>query len=119
MDYTETIGTCTFCGQTRTIQTDAGMTKQEADEQATEMCQCIAAKDAVTRRTELAKGMDKLDELFGAGCEDEGGDPMPDVIMDMLRYLLQRRVDNVYRSITAKLGGGGNGRHRTRCQGIP
>lgn len=61
------IGTCRFCGQTKTIQTIAPVSQNELDNMATDMCMCPEA-EKLRRKTER-KG--KIEQFINHNFKDD------------------------------------------------
>ena len=51
----EKIGTCAYCGQTRTIETIGEVSQAELDEMATDRCLCSEAQSAKRKKARRAK----------------------------------------------------------------
>lgn len=51
----EKIGTCAFCGQTRTIEAVGDLTQSEIDAIATDRCICSGAQSALRKKARKAK----------------------------------------------------------------
>lgn len=60
------IGTCAFCGQTRTIETigDDELTQAELDAMATERCMCVPAQEEKRKKARKKKINDFVNKKF-------------------------------------------------------
>lgn len=97
------IGTCRFCGQTKSVEVPTGSTEQYADEVVSKNCFCIGA----SRDRLLIETLGNVNQVFGAECT-EGFKPVDE---DELSYIISSVKALVYETVskvTMSLKSGGS-----------
>lgn len=96
------IGTCKYCGQTKSVDVPAGSTEQYADEVASKNCLCLGA----SRERLKIETIGNVNQVFGAECAD-GFKPVEEdelsFIIDSVKALVNETVSKVTMSL--KSGG--------------
>lgn len=84
------IGACRFCGQIANTTKDF-LTQAEADEWATENCECISAARERNTVKQIENAKYRVEELFGEECEKYGFVPVtePDTL-ELLEKLVEK-----------------------------
>ena len=59
------IGYCRFCGQSRMVDGDPGMTEEELNQLATSICECQGATHEAWKKSVLEEFGQNLEVLFG------------------------------------------------------
>ncbi len=57
-------GQCTYCGQTRMLEVEDGITKEELNQEATENCNCECAINARESAKAEAEAVENIETLF-------------------------------------------------------
>ena len=86
------IGYCKFCGQSRFIETEDEMTQEEANKQATEICECYEATHEAWKNSTLKVFEGDLEMMFEKAPE----------IKKLLRYAGEKIIDNKMIQITVR-----------------
>ena len=96
------IGTCKYCGQTKSVDVPEGSTEQYADEVASKNCLCLGA----SRERLKIETIGNVNQVFGAECAD-GFKPVEEdelsFIIDSVKALVNETVSKVTMSL--KSGG--------------
>ena len=97
------IGTCRFCGQTKSVTVPTGSTEQYADEVVSKNCFCIgAAKD----RLEIEK-IGNVNQIFGKECS-EGFKPVDEDELSYIISSVKALVNETVSKVTMSLKSGGS-----------
>ena len=90
----EKIGTCAFCGQTRTIETigDDELTQAELDAMATERCMCVPAQEEKRKKARKKKINDFVNKKF----------PSPKLAGEIF-MVIDTVEDDTFEEVTLKL----------------
>lgn len=68
-------GTCRFCGQTLSLDTDYG-TQEAADAAASELCDCFDAKEERAVQAKIRDARYRIRQVFGSEAERLGFKPV-------------------------------------------
>lgn len=98
----EISGNCKFCGQGILLNVDEGIDQKQADEIACNKCYCYGA----LKDRELKNANEKLDLLFGDGCDTYGFEKLPEDQFNILAEAVKQRVYENYLSISFSFGSG-------------
>lgn len=86
-------GTCRFCGQTLSLDTDYG-TQEAADATASELCDCFDAKEERAVQAKTRDARYRIRQVFGSEAERLGFKPVdaPEILdlMDGVAELVAR-----------------------------
>lgn len=100
-------GYCTFCGQVQFLTVEAG-SPEEANELATQKCDCDQALDERTARMSINNARERIDQLFGVGSADLEFEPITDQhLIDLLYHLVGYIARHKVRSCSMLLSGYG------------
>lgn len=86
------IGYCRFCGQSRLIEAEDGMTEEDANKRATELCECVDATHEAWKNSTLEVFGQDLEVMFGKRPE----------IKRLLRYAGEQILDNKMIALTVR-----------------
>ena len=96
-------GGCNFCGQMADVNILKGWTEEQANEVATELCECGEAKAYTRQKGQKERGHKQVEKLFGDGNKQVA------VKVGAIK-LLHEAVDNVVScntgKVTVELGAG-------------
>lgn len=97
------IGTCRFCGQTKSITAPTGSTEQYADDVVTENCFCLgASRDRLKNET-----IENVNQIFGQECS-EAFKPVDEDELDFIIKSVDALVNEVVSKVTMSLKSGGS-----------
>lgn len=71
MKKTATTAACRFCGQMTQLEGDGELTEAQAEEEATMLCKCEAAKEYQKEKQRKEKALNNIQALFGVGTLPE------------------------------------------------
>ena len=94
-------GACRFCGQMKIVPWS--LTQEEAEEKATEACDCDDAEWDRKLKERIRKAKEALNSVFGPGAADYGQKPVSERVMLFLQeaacLMAEGYVDNVQTDI--------------------
>lgn len=88
---------CRFCGQMIQIDSDSELTKPQAEEQATMICQCMEAVEYQKEKQRKKKALKNVSILFGEDAAPEKR------IGEGIVSIMQRAVEEIYSGGLAKV----------------
>lgn len=106
-------GACTHCGKQQFVPKCTA--QEDADAEATKLCDCPAATKARKKAEKAAKQEDdlepreermekanaKIDELFGAGgAAEDGEDPCGETVLDHLKAAVELLIDKEVKRVS-------------------
>ena len=97
------IGTCRFCGQTRSVDVPTGSTIQYADEKVSKNCECLGA----ARERLKIETIGNVNQVFGAECS-EGFKPVDEDELDFIIKSVDALVNESVSKVTMSLKSGGS-----------
>ena len=97
------IGTCRFCGQTKSVAVPEGSTEQYADEIVSKNCFCPgASKERLKIET-----IGNVNQIFGQECSD-GFKPVDEDELSFIITCVKALVDETVSKVTMSLKSGGS-----------
>lgn len=88
---------CRFCGQMVQIEADGKLTKPQAEEKATMLCQCPEAVEYQKEKQRKEKALKNVSKLFGEDAEPEKR------IGEEIVNILRAAVEEIYSGGLAKV----------------
>lgn len=80
-------GACRYCGQIQEV--GPHQTQAEADDTASEVCNCPGARAARRERERVEDAQERVHRLFGDGAEELGFKPVHDAAVDLLDQVVE------------------------------
>lgn len=90
--------TCEYCGQI--VEVDAGT-------EPWEVCRCREAMERQRQEAMIEKGMEGVDRIFDEEAADIGFKPLDEVVVAMIKQMVEDVGRGRIRTVTAQLAGGG------------
>lgn len=105
MKKTAITAACRFCGQMTQLEGYGELTEAQAEEEATVLCKCEAAKEYQKRKQRKGKALENIQKLFGEGVlpEKRAGEG----IINLLNAGTEEVYNGGLAKITLNLRGGG------------
>lgn len=95
---------CRFCGQMVQIEADGKLTKQQAEEKATMLCQCPEAVEYQKEKQRKEKALKNVSVLFGEDAAPEKR--IGEGIVNLLRAAVEEIYSGGLAKVTLNLRGG-------------
>lgn len=103
------LGSCKFCGQISAGTVDGASTQAEADEIATEDCNCYDAKEYVRLKKQKVRAKTFVNEIFGTDSKEWEATAEKELIT-FLHKAVDLVADNRLKSVQATIPGVGSAR---------
>lgn len=97
------IGTCKYCGQTKSVDVPVGSTEQYADEEVSKVCLCLGA----SRERLKIETIGNVNQVFGAECAD-GFKPVEEDELSFIIDSVTALVNETVSKVTMSLKSGGS-----------
>lgn len=91
---------CSHCGQGQMLEVPVTFTKEQLEEYAVEMCECLGAKDETRKKQTKEKAYKAIDEQFG----EKSAFPQPQGILVIMQFIIIRLMEGQVEKATIDLG---------------
>lgn len=83
-------GSCIYCGQIRQIEGQEGMSEEERNRKATELCDCKEAKTAQEKAETRTKAEKNIHQMFGEDFPET-----EEILLAAVKYIESGEIDSI------------------------
>lgn len=96
-------GTCKYCGQYRIVSFSD--TQEEANEKASEECDCGGTRKAKALQERKEKAMNGVESVFGEGASDAGYVPVSAEVLGFLKTVVTTMAEETVGAVSVEIPG--------------